>query len=437
MSSIVKILFGRFLYRKKKEVFTEKGIPTPNPDKSATNPKSEEDILSLQARCQELQTLVDSKSALEEKVSSLQTKCQELQILADSRCAELNNLQEKVLNESDTVATELLSKIKSDSEDEVKRLKKQLEEAEEELEEAEDSAKKTKRQLAQKMEENGNLLDQISSLNRSINDLTTSLDSTKDALYETSKSLETANGSLSFVQEVLTATPINSESLIEKDKKINALSNYVFFDLQELFKQYFSPNDFSDYIFGQGLFQWEAVKRKSWIEGKKSIAFIGEFSAGKTSIVNRILSQDNPDVTLLPVSTKATTAIPTYIAGGDYTTYQFYSPDGNLKGISEETFKKVSKEILGNVEGVSELIKYFVMTYKNPYLDGLSILDTPGFSSGDNQDAVRTIDVINECDALFWVFDVNAGTVNRSSLAVIKDNMHRPLVSIRRTASFS
>ncbi len=39
------------------------------------------------------------------------------------------------------------------------------------------------------------------------------------------------------------------------------------------------------------------------------------------------------------------------------------------------------------------------MTYKNPNLNGLSILDTPGFNSNDSEDRERTIDVINECDA--------------------------------------
>ena len=67
------------------------------------------------------------------------------------------------------------------------------------------------------------------------------------------------------------------------------------------------------------------------------------------------------------------------------------------------------------------------MTYKNPNLNGLSILDTPGFNSNDKEDRDRTIDVINECDALFWVFDVNAGTVNRSSISVIKEKLNKPL----------
>ena len=372
----------------------------------------------------------DVIAELQNHIQSLQVKCDELKQTADTKTTELANLQKQITSGVNGVDKELIVKIQSENEEEIKKLKRKLEDTEEELEDAESNLKKIKRQLEEKVSENGELIDEISESKRSINDLTLSLETTKNNLEDTSKQLGSVSGSLSFIQEVLTAKPINSETLAEKEKRIDAISQFVFFDLQELFKQFFNPFDLSDYIFGPGLSQWEAVKRKSWIEGKKTIAFIGEFSAGKTSIVNRILSQDDPSVTLLPVSAKATTAIPTYIAGGDFTTYQFYTPDGNLKGISEDTFKKVSKEILGNIDGVSELIRYFVMTYQNPNLAGMSILDTPGFSSGDQEDAVRTIDVINECDALFWVFDVNAGTVNRSSLEVIRTNMTRPLYVI-------
>lgn len=191
-------------------------------------------------------------------------------------------------------------------------------------------------------------------------------------------------------------------------------------------------NGFADYKSSilQAFDEWSSVKRKSWLDKKTTIAFVGDFSAGKTSIVNRILSQDNPNIPLLPVSTKATTAIPTYIAGGVAETYNFVTPSNELKSINKETFKEVSKEVLDEIKGVSSLIKYFVMTYKNPNLDGLSILDTPGFNSKDEEDKNRTINVINECDALFWVIDVNEGTVNRSSIQLIKERLNKPLIVV-------
>ena len=70
------------------------------------------------------------------------------------------------------------------------------------------------------------------------------------------------------------------------------------------------------------------------------------------------------------------------------------------------------------------------MTYQNANLNGLSILDTPGFNSSDAEDANRTIEVINECDALFWVFDVNAGTINKTSINLIKNKLEKPLFVI-------
>jgi predicted GTPase len=72
---------------------------------------------------------------------------------------------------------------------------------------------------------------------------------------------------------------------------------------------------------------------------------------------------------------------------------------------------------------VSSLIECFVMGYDNPNLTDLSILDTPGFNSNDENDAKRTIKVINETDALFWVIDANAGDINKSSLDVISENV--------------
>ena len=243
--------------------------------------------------------------------------------------------------------------------------------------------------------------------------------------------------SLDFIQEILSAKEISTEDTQKLYKRISTFESFVKGSYLDL-NSYFDNIPWKEFIGKQAIApkkqyvidhcdQWTATKRKSWLDGKRTIAFVGEFSAGKTSIVNRILTQDNPDIPKLPVSTEATTAIPTYIAGGSVVSYSFISGDGRRKEILEETFKKVSKEVLDQIKGVSSLIKYFVMTYKNPNLNGLSILDTPGFNSNDSEDRDRTIDVINECDALFWVFDVNAGTVNRSSISIIKEKLNKPL----------
>ena len=255
------------------------------------------------------------------------------------------------------------------------------------------------------------------------------LEVVKNDLEDKSKDLKLKAESLAFIQEILTAKQVSDTSTKDLHKQIDAIVSYISGELKDNIKASYTFKD-EDAIFGSGLQRWAIAAKKTWIQGKTTIAFVGEFSAGKTSIVNRILSQDTPNIPLLPVSAKATTAIPTYISGGPSTLYQFVSPDNLQKVISEETFKKISKEVLDQVKGVSSLIQYFVMKYKNPNLERISILDTPGFNSNDKEDAERTIGVINECDALFWVFDVNAGTVNRSSISLIKENLKKPLYVI-------
>jgi predicted GTPase len=166
---------------------------------------------------------------------------------------------------------------------------------------------------------------------------------------------------------------------------------------------------------------WANERKKPWLKGKKVIALIGEFSAGKTSIVNRILSQDDASAPKLPTNSKATTAIPTYISYGPVFMSQFLDAGGKLKNIKKEDFERVKKDVLGKVN-VSSLLDYFVMSYNNPNLKGITILDTPGFSSNDPEDERRTCEVINEADILFWVFDVNQA-INKSSITIIKENI--------------
>ncbi|MBO4598154.1 MAG: dynamin family protein [Bacteroidaceae bacterium] len=352
---------------------------------------------------------------------------------ANTKCQELEKQLKDALNEKidESVKTSLA---------EADKLKKKIKDLEDELEEAEDDLDNAKKKLKNKDNEFADLQDNFIKEQKKCTELQGELSNVKDQLNDKIEELNLKVASLNFIQEILSAKEISTADTNKLNKNIDFFESFVkgqFTDINSyLYTTYNLPwNNIEGKAgfenkkkyFHDAFEQWASTKRKSWLDGKTTIAFVGEFSAGKTSIVNRILSQDNPSIPQLPVSTKATTAIPTYIAGGIAVSYSFISGDGKRKAILEDTFKKVSKDILDQVKGVSSLIKYFVITYKNPNLNGLSILDTPGFNSNDSEDRERTIDVINECDALFWVFDVNAGTINRSSISVIKEKLNKPL----------
>lgn len=383
-----------------------------------------------------LQSLLSEKDAT---ITSLKTEQQDLTTKTESLIAQLKEKNLKELKASADRISQLEAEISKALEGgadeivkaklaEVEKMTKKIKNLEEDLEEAEDEADSLKKKAKNLQDENTGLQEELEKEVRKGKKLLEEIDEVKSHLEQVEKDFAIREEALDFVKEILTAERTSDESVRNLYQTVDSIVDYIRGEVRDsLISVYDIPAENQQSLFGTELLSWAISKKKSWIQGKTSIAFVGEFSAGKTSIVNRILSQDNPNVPRLPVSTKATTAIPTYISGGVSTYYQFVTPGNELKSISEDTFKRVNKEVLDQVKGVSSLIQYFVMTNKNPNLDKLSILDTPGFNSNDSEDAERTIGVINECDALFWVFDVNAGTVNRSSIKIIKENLKKPL----------
>ena len=389
-------------------------------------------LLVRNSKKAEIQKLLDEKKGLEAEAEKLKADAEALQESYNKQLKEAEQQTEKLEQQlrqmldgkvNDVVQAQLadVDQLK----EKIKSLKSKINDLNNDCDELKDQLEEEQKRGEQKGKEILQLQGQIDEEHRSNKKLSQELEEKRNELEERVKDLNLKIESLAFIQEVLSAGDVKTTDVEDLYNKVKNMADFIRNDFKDCMDK--NKISYDKKMCEDDLERWNVTAKKSWITGKTTIAFVGEFSAGKTSIVNRILSQDDPDVPTLPVSTKATTAIPTYIAGGGSISYQFVSPDNRLKLISSNTFRRVSKEVLDQVKGVSSLIKYFVMTYKNPNLSGLSILDTPGFNSNDSEDAQRTIDVINECDALFWVFDVNAGTVNRSSISLIKEHLKKPL----------
>lgn len=228
---------------------------------------------------------------------------------------------------------------------------------------------------------------------------------------EITAQLKDKQNSLGFVNGILNASSSNSRDFEEISNKTWEIYSFIYTN-SEIIE--FNDDDIDE------AWQWMNNEKKTWLKNKTTVAIVGEFSAGKTTIVNTILKANDPQAVMLPTDSKETTAIPTYISNGKEFNCEFYAPNGELKIISQEIFKNVTKTALDNVN-VSSLIKYFILKYPNKSLENISILDTPGFGSNDQKIIDRTIEVIKETDALFWVMDINQGDLNESSLKVIKE----------------
>ena len=243
---------------------------------------------------------------------------------------------------------------------------------------------------------------------------------------ESAEELATAKSqALKFMQDILSAKEQTSKDgdANELQRRIEAFGAFLSEDLADLVDAIYDEESAQNLKkgFQQCYESWAYRRMKSWLHKKKAIAFIGEYSAGKTSIVNRIISPSDPTVTKLPVSARETTAIPTYITDAARETYSYVDQGGKLRTLDQRIFEQTDKHTLAELQGLSSLIKYYVMNFPNKDLHNLSILDTPGFSSNDAEDRRRTAEVIRECDALFWVIDINAGDLNSSSLKVMDE----------------
>ena len=293
-------------------------------------------------------------------------------------------------------------------------------ELEEEIEDLKDEISDFEKKIRHFREEKNEMESKISSLEREFDQALEVLKKNDEQLKEAELQIAKQRGSLDFVSELLNANNATNEEYQEIDHKtwgiLHFIENELSLDLSSL------NNNFIDDDFREKCWDWRNHEIKSWIKNKKVVAVVGEFSAGKTSIVNKILKQDDPDAVELPVRSKETTAIPTYISKGKDFNCQFYSPSGDLKNISSASFQKVTKSVLNDIN-ISSIVKYFVLSYKNENLSNLSILDTPGFGSNSKEIVGKTTEVIKEADALFWVIDAHTGEINTSSIEVIKNNL--------------
>lgn len=313
------------------------------------------------------------------------------------------------------------------SEKELKSLKRQVEDLEDEKTIAEESVTKNKK-LADEM-----LKKQKDEFNKLFGDMQHA-QLERQRLQEENAHLkavsEQRKKAIEFVSYILNAPAADRT---ERSSRQLTLVDQMAAFIKEDFVPLLRENNITANLDRADFERFMANQKKIWITGKTAVAFIGEFSSGKTSIVNRLLTAGNPNATLMKVSTKASTAIPTYINSigeNAYATYSFIAKDESRKVLEGKMVEEMSKETLDEVRGMDQLINYVVREEANSFLNDISILDTPGFSSNDAKDKERTLEVVNECDALFWVIDVNNGTINQSSLAVIREKLEKPLYII-------
>jgi len=140
--------------------------------------------------------------------------------------------------------------------------------------------------------------------------------------------------------------------------------------------------------------------------GEIHIAIIGQFNRGKSSFINKLIKKE-----ILPTSVLPLTAIPTEIRFGEETKAVIEFSDNSEK-IAEET--EDVREILNNFvtennnpENKAEVSKATVFCNSEFLSGGTIIIDTPGFGSTHIHNTKATLDILPNCDAVFFMLSAD------------------------------
>lgn len=309
--------------------------------------------------------------------------------------------------------------------EEAERLRKEIVRLEDEIDEQEETISQYRRKQKKRDEEWSELQDELRAARHDLMQNDGTIDQLHTELAAQKDRLQAKAQALAAYRELLTGNGEGGTKPTGLHKAIDGLKDFITGDFRYFLLKHDKP--LPALLEHDKWTAWERRARKGWLNGKKTVAFTGDFSAGKTSIVNRLVSGGKAGNPLLPVSTRETTAVPTYLLHDDRTACHAVTAGGAEKGISADTFRKFSKRLVDEMDGISAWISCFVFSSETLEIpENTVFLDTPGFNSAEKETDGELSRLLRECDALCWVVDVNV-SLNRTSVMRMKELSGKPI----------
>ncbi len=309
---------------------------------------------------------------------------------------------------------------------ELDTLKKELEQVKKENEDYKQTIESYKAELDTLKKELEQVKKENEDYKQTIESYKAELDTLKKELEQVKKENEDYKQTIQILNTYSNNKPIS----IDVDNKIKSLYDFVY---KKLIPELDRMNLFNDeYEYFKKIERaCETVinnEKKPWLKDRVVVAFVGKYSAGKSSIINTILGSK-----LLPVNVTPTTAVPTFISFPFQNfikkSYQsnliIYGVDNDhiIKEIPVDIFKNISHDKLKSFP-FALFFKYIIINYKHNILKKITILDTPGYDSLNKKDRERTMEAINESDVIMWILDIEDGTLRSDAIEFIKETIH-------------
>ena len=151
--------------------------------------------------------------------------------------------------------------------------------------------------------------------------------------------------------------------------------------------------------------------------GDVYLTFWGQFSAGKSKLINNIVGRD-----ILPVKRTETTAVLTYVRFGENEGCRIRYGDGRTEDRDLSYALSITQQTAGEE---AQRIEYLELTVNTPELTGnLVIVDTPGINTLHQRHQQLAEEAVRQSGKLVYVLSGTPSKVDRESIeAIARDGL--------------
>lgn len=211
-----------------------------------------------------------------------------------------------------------------------------------------------------------------------------------------------------------------SKEAVDAEKFYERLKWQLTYCFEEALKIDALPDDFNfaPFISEHVNFPVERMKEqneKPWLKDKLTIGLLGHFSAGKTTALNLILSEN------LPTNENENTALAAYLINGNNSEMSIVTKSGQILVLKEDDSKALDYAEGKKRFPFARIFDYIVKENRSQLLKDLTFIDTPGL--GKNfQHSEPTINALQSCDAVIWFVKV-PDSISSNDIKFIQDNI--------------
>ena len=218
-----------------------------------------------------------------------------------------------------------------------------------------------------------------------------------------------------MVPNVLAAKPEKNESI----EAFNKMRN-IYNDLINKCIEYELPSGKLFKNFDEFLDKIEEAVNFPLFYHKNIIALCGQFSSGKTSMINSFLGKN-----ILPTAIERATAINTFVSYGEEERLFIKNNFGGETEIKKEFFKEYDEFVkdfvndTSNNKNILDMVKYVSLNTEKLKYKNIALLDTPGYSASE-EDSNMAMKGIIKADNIIWVVNMEKGTITDKDLEFLK-----------------